>query len=95
MNGRQTLSYHGIPVVDPTLYYYLSSLYGSKVIPQSFCILTDRRNLALAVNTADFPGNEVRMWYNPDEMENRQRAVFMAGCTVLDESLITYAYKQQ
>ena len=49
-------------------------------------------NLVLAVNTSDFPGNEVRMWYNPDLMENRQRAVFMAGCDVLDETLMTYAY---
>jgi len=32
------------------------------------------------------------MWYNPDLMENRQRAVFMAGCDVLDETLMTYAY---
>ena len=95
MNGRQTLSYHGIPVVDPNLYYYLTSLYGSKVIPQSFCILTDRRNLALAVNTADFPGNEVRMWYNPDEMENRQRAVFMAGCEILDDALISMAVRAE
>ena len=48
----------------------------------------------LAVNTADMPGNEVRMWYNPDEMENRQRAVFMAGCAILDESLVTYLHNQ-
>ena len=58
------------------------------------CILTDRRNLVLAVNTADFPGNEIRMWYNPDLMENRQRAVFMAGCEVLDEKLVSFAYKE-
>ena len=57
-------------------------------------MLTDRRNLVLAVNTADMPGNEVRMWYNPDEMENRQRAVFMAGSQILDGNLITYAYRQ-
>ena len=25
-------------------------------------------------------------------VENRQRAVFMAGCDVLDETLMTYAY---
>ena len=62
--------------------------------PARICMLTDRRNLVLAVNTADVPGTEVRMWYNPDEMENRQRAVFMAGCGILDESLITYFYKQ-
>ena len=61
---------------------------------QSFVMLTDRRNLVLAVNTADMPGNEVRMWYNPDEMENRQRAVFMAGTQILDEALISFAYKQ-
>ncbi|WP_290534294.1 hypothetical protein [Alistipes sp.] len=90
VNGRKTLAYHGIPVIDVRLGSYLSSTTFHK----SFCMLTDRRNLVLAVNTADMPGNEVRMWYNPDEMENRQRAVFMAGCAILDESLITYFYKQ-
>ncbi len=86
--GRAQLSYHGIPVVDVRLGGYLAASSFHK----SFCLLTDRRNLVLAVNTADFPGNEVRMWYNPDEMENRQRAVFMAGCDILDESLVAYAY---
>lgn len=90
MNGRRELAYHGIPVVDIRLGSYLK---GTS-FHQSFAILTDRRNLVLAVNTADMPGNEVRMWYNPDEMENRQRAVFMAGCALLDEALITVAYKQ-
>ena len=45
----------------------------------------------LAGITADFPGNEIRMWYTPDEMENRQRAVFMAGCDVRDEGLVAFA----
>ncbi len=89
VNGRQTLTYHGIPVVDVRLGNYLTGTSLHK----SFCLLTDRRNLVLAVNTADLPGNEVRMWYNPDEMENRQRAVFMAGCEVLDELLVSYAYR--
>ncbi len=88
IEGRPTLLYHGIPVVDVSLggYKYQTS-YDT-----SFCIFTDRRNLVLAVNTNDFPGTEVRMWYNPDNMENRQRAVFMAGCDVLDEQVITYAH---
>lgn len=90
VNGRPTLSYHGIPVIDVRLGGYLAPTSFDK----SFCMLTDRRNLVLAVNTADMPGNEVRMWYNPDEMENRQRAVFMAGCAILDESLVTYLHKQ-
>lgn len=89
VNGRRELAYHGIPIIDVRLGGYL----GDTSYHQSFCMLTDRRNLVLAVNTADMPGNEVRMWYNPDQMENRQRAVFMAGSEILDESLITYAYK--
>lgn len=90
VNGREGLAYHGIPVVDVRLANYLDGTSYH----QSFCLLTDRRNLVLAVNTADFPGNEVRMWYNPDEMENRQRALFMAGCDILDETLVAYAYRQ-
>ena len=88
VDGRKGLAYHGIPVIDVRLGNYLA---GTSY-PKSFCLLTDRRNLVLAVNTADFPGNEVRMWYNPDQMENRQRAVFMAGCDILDETLVCYAY---
>lgn len=89
INGREELAWHGIPVIDVRLSSYLASTSLHK----SFCLLTDRRNLVVAVNTSDFPGNEIRMWYNPDLMENRQRAVFMAGCEVLDENLIAYAYR--
>jgi hypothetical protein len=32
------------------------------------------------------------MWYNPDQMENRQRAVFMAGCDYLLPELMSYAH---
>ncbi len=83
-SGRRTLSYHGIPLVDINVSQYLSKTQ----FHTSFCLLTDRRNLTLAVNTSDYPGTEVRMWYNPDEMENRQRAVFMVGCEILDEDLL-------
>lgn len=85
--GRAALAYHGIPIVDVRLGSYLPDT----TFPTSFCLLTDRRNLVLAVNTSDFPGNEIRMWYNPDMMENRQRAVFMAGCDILDEDLLSFA----
>ena len=57
VNGRQGLAYHGIPVIDVRLGSYLAQTSLHK----SFCLLTDRRNLVLAVNTADFPGNEVRL----------------------------------
>ena len=89
--GRQGLMYKGIPVVDVQIAGYLSDY---PELPQSFAVLTDKRNLALAVNTADYPGMEVRMWYNPDEMENRQRAVFMAGCDYLLPELTVFAYTE-
>ncbi len=89
ITGRTGLMYHGIPVIDLRVNSYLSDLG----LDESFAMLTDRRNLVMVVNTADFPGTEIRMWYNPDEMENRQRAIFAIGCEILDEKLIAMACK--
>lgn len=84
------LTFRGIPIVDVRLKGYIEQTPDLK---DSFAILTDRRNLAMAVNTNDFPGTEIRMWYNPDQMENRQRAIFMAGCDYLMPELISTAIK--
>lgn len=89
INGIEHLCYRGIPVVDIQVDAYLTQVGD---LARTWAILTDRRNLALAVNTADFPGSEVSMWYNPDEMQNRQRATFMAGCDYLLPELIVAAY---
>lgn len=89
INGIDTLYYRGIEVVDMGVDTYLAACAD---LPSSWAILTDRRNLALAVNTADFPGSEVAMWYNPDELENRQRAIFMAGCDYLMPELIVASF---
>ena len=88
ISGRRELSYHGIKLIDMGVSQYMPH---SSIGASTFCMLTDRRNLVLAVNTADYPGSEVRMWYNPDEMQNRQRAIFMVGCEILDEHLMVYA----
>ncbi len=88
--GRNSLYYKGIPVIDVRMSGY-GAAYAD--MPGTFALLTERRNLALAVNTQDFPGMEVRMWYNPDEMENRQRAVFMAGCDYLLPELVVAAFE--
>lgn len=82
--GRRELKFHGFDVIEISL----DPAIGSSSLSHDFCIFTDRRNLVMAVNTADSPGSEVRMWYNPDEMENRQRAVFAIGCEILDEDLV-------
>ena len=81
--ARPTLTYHGIPLVE------ISSNGCQLNRATSFCILTDRRNLVLALNTADSPEKEIRMWYNPDEMENRQRVVFLAGTAIVDDLLVS------
>ncbi|MFI3320332.1 MAG: hypothetical protein SNH01_06150 [Rikenellaceae bacterium] len=90
MNGRPKLMYHGMEVIDLQLGDYLTT---SDAFDSTFAFITDRRNLVMAVNTADFPGSEIRMWYNPDEMQNRQRAIFAAGCEVIDEEMVSYAGK--
>ena len=87
--GRPTLYYHGIPIIN----IGVGDEIQETKLPNTCCLLSDRRNLVLAVNTADSPETEVRMWYNPDEMENRQRAVFLAGATIIDPALISFAYK--
>ncbi|MDR2912446.1 MAG: hypothetical protein LBV38_04000 [Alistipes sp.] len=92
--GRTTLSFRGIPVVDMQVSGYLGELNGADELPKTWAVLADRRNIVLAVNTGDFPGTEVRMWYNADEMQNRQRAVFAVGCNFLLPDLICYSYKQ-
>ena len=89
INGIDRLSFRGIPVVDIQADAYLTAVGD---LPESWAILTDSRNLAVAVNTSDFPGSEVSMWYNPDQMENRQRATFMAGCDYLLPELIVVSY---
>lgn len=83
LTARQQLHFHGVPIVEIPANRY------EKSRAQSFCILTDRRNFVLALNTADSPEKEIRMWYNPDEMENRQRVVFLAGTTIVDNNLLS------
>lgn len=89
ISGIDKLYYRGIPVADIQADTYLADLSD---LPKSWAILTDRRNMAVAVNTADFPGSEVSMWYNPDQIENRQRAIFAAGCDYLLPELIVASF---
>ncbi len=83
LEARPVLYYHGIPIIEVPM----DSFYTTK--GKSFCLLTDRRNLILGLNTNDSPEKGIKMWYNPDEMENRQRVVFLAGTAIADYSLIS------
>lgn len=91
INGIEKLTYRGVEIIDIGVDNYLSAVND---LPKSFAIMTDKRNLALAVNTRDLPGSEVAMWYNPDELENRQRAIFLAGCDYLLPELMICSYSE-
>lgn len=84
VNGRAVLRWHGIEVKE---------IHAESVlkVAQSAILLSHKDNLVLAVNTTDMPSAGVRMWYNPDENENRQRAAFLASAEILDESLVVYS----
>jgi len=89
LEGINHVLFRGIPVEDMGINEYLTDIVD---LPPSFVILTDRRNIALAVNTRDMPGSEVAMWYNPDELENRQRATFLAAADYLLPELIIVSH---
>lgn len=84
IDGRPVLKYRGIE---------LKEIHAEDALtaPESVILLTHKENLVLALNTKDMPDAEVRLWYNPDEMENRQRACFLAGTQILDESIVVFA----
>lgn len=84
VNGRSVLRWHGIEVKEMQADSRLK-------VKQSVILLAHKDNLVLALNTRDMPSSGVRMWYNPDENENRQRAAFLASAEILDESLIVFA----
>ncbi len=82
--GRTTLNYHGIEVHKMDIESYLKK-------PQSFILLSHKENLVFALNTKDLPEAGARLWYNPDEMENRQRVCFLAGTEILDDEMVVIA----
>lgn len=88
--GRDTLQYHGIRIVEAQVD---SIIAGLSDMPDSFVLLAPKQNLVLSLNTANMPDAEVRMWYNPDQIENRQRCCFLAGTEFLDENLVVFASK--
>ena len=85
-----TLYYRGIPLEDIGV---TPQMLEDNGFAAAQCLLTDRRNLVLAINTADYPDAEVRMWYNPDMMENRQRAVFLAAADFIDFDLVSLGHE--
>lgn len=82
--GRSVLNYHGVEVRKIDIDSHLKE-------SQSIILLSHRENLVFALNTTAMPEAGVSMWYNADEMANRQRACFLAGTEILDDELVVFA----
>lgn len=82
--GRSVLNYHGVEVRKMEIDSHLKK-------SQSIILLSHKENLVLALNLTALPEAGARMWYNPDEMQNRQRVCFLAGTEILDEEMVVLA----
>ncbi|MFA6335579.1 MAG: hypothetical protein WCX48_08505 [Bacteroidales bacterium] len=88
IDGVQRYMFNGIPIIPVNLTDYLAD---APDLPQSFALLSVRENLVIAVNTNQLPDGQVRMWYNEDEIENRQRAIFMMSAEYVEPKLCVLA----
>lgn len=91
LNGSKSYTYDGIPILPLGIDAHITNDFDAATFPQDICILTTPQNLAAVLNASDTRA-AVRMWFNPDANERRQRAQFkMTGDFVLPE-LVTIAY---
>lgn len=88
IDGVQRYMWNGIPIIPVNLTDYLAD---APDLPQSFALLSVKENLVIAVNTTMLPDGQVRMWYNEDEIENRQRAIFMMSAEYVEPKLCVLA----
>jgi hypothetical protein len=76
VDGVEFLSYRGIPLISMGIDNYLANDFISPYPHR--VLLTVPNNLGLVLN-GNNDDSEVRMWFNPDENVNRQRAQFEFG----------------
>ena len=97
LDGRQTLSFDGIPVVQQlswerdlaTANNPLKTLLN--VSGAHLALLTTRMNLAIGTDYSA-EGTSMQTWYNIDEQKLRMRTQSVRGAKVLTPKLISLAY---
>jgi hypothetical protein len=84
IEGVRKYMYDGVDMIVMPIDSHIEADFAT-TFPRDICILTTPQNLALVLNGAGDRG-ETRLWFNPDENENRQRSQFeMAMDYILPE----------
>lgn len=89
INGVSTYKWNGIPIQRLGVDQYLADDFSG--VPTTICILSTPENLGLVLNARDSKAS-VRMWFNEDENERRQRAQFKMKPDFILPELVTIAY---
>lgn len=90
VNGTDRYAYSGIPIIPMDVDGQIESDFAS-AFPHNWIVLTSPANLALVINgSSEFA--ETRLWFNPDQNENRQRTQFEFGANYILPELISVAY---
>ena len=77
INGVETLTYRGIPVIDMGWQEHYDADFPTSY--PNYIIYTKNDNLVMGVDSAsDFA--QLEAWYNKDEQENRFRIQYRQGC---------------
>jgi len=89
INGIKTLTWRGIPLIKMGIDSVLAADFVGEYPHRA--ILCPKNMLTLVLSEAnDFA--ETRLWFNPDENQNRQRTQFEFGADYFLPELITDAY---
>lgn len=89
IDGVERLTYRGIPLIPMGIDTYIANDFISPYPHR--CILSTPENLVLVIN-GQSEGSETKMWFNPDENENRQRTQFEMGANYFLPELMVAAY---
>ena len=90
IEGIDRYTYMGIPLIPMDIDEHIANDFDSSY-PDTICILSTPQNFALVINAAS-PRAEVKMWFNNDENERRQRAQFKMAANFVLPELVTIAY---
>lgn len=94
-NGREFFTYRGVRIISPGWDIHLEADFphasGSLPAYPHRCIYTTIDNLVLGLDALS-QFNETKMWYNPDQEENRFRTKLVMGCQYVHNKLVSVAY---
>lgn len=89
IEGIERLTWNGIPLMPMDIDEHIAADFED--FPDTICILSTPQNFALVINASSSRA-EVKMWFNNDENERRQRAQFKMAADFILPELVTIAH---